>query len=103
MTPKKIDEDNRKLLKANFEFSMWVDELRSKLETKEEEIAKLTELLEDVLWQACADIGDKQEDKLDNMCLSAYEEAMSYLAKKGRIRYNGRTGRLIKDGNTQNL
>jgi hypothetical protein len=87
----KSENENKKLLKENYS---WADDF---IELTHE-LAKVRGLLEDVLWQACADIDDEQENKLDNMCLSAYEKAMSYLAKIGRIKdYDGRIGYLVEE------
>jgi hypothetical protein len=41
---------------------------------------ELTEVFEDVINQTC-----NTKDGLDNYCLSAYEDALNYLTKKGRI------------------
>lgn len=40
------------------------------------------ELLLDVLWQAC---GQDEDGLIDNRCLSSYEQACSYLCKKGLV------------------
>ena len=41
----------------------------------------------DMLIQSCSN----NEGDIDNMCLSAYEEACDYLAERGYLRsYNGR-------------
>ena len=45
------------------------------------------ELLLGVLWQCCLD----GNGRIDNMCISAYEDACDYLAKKGYLKTkNGR-------------
>lgn len=53
------------------------------------------ELLLDVLNQACGN----REGKIDNQCLSAYEDACNYLKKKGLLfEVNSRIYNIIKDG-----
>ena len=62
------------------------------------ENARLLDLLEDVLWQAIGSsiwyLND-EPNLVDNMCISAYEDACEFLHKQGRlIDYNGRCGYL---------
>jgi hypothetical protein len=40
------------------------------------------ELLLDVLWQAC---GEDEDGLIDNRCLSSYEQACTYLCKRGLL------------------
>jgi len=55
--------------------------------------SEFDELLLDVLFQACSN----KEGEIDNMCLSAYENACDYLTEKGYLVTNkGRIYRLKK-------
>jgi len=55
---------------------------------------KYDELLLDVIFQACG----IEDNKIDNQCLSAYEEACDYLASKGLITTdNGRIYKIRKE------
>ena len=59
-----------------------VRNMKIKIDTSEYD-----ELLLDVLFQACG----IEDGKIDNQCLSAYEEACDYLTEKGLITtQNGR-------------
>jgi len=54
------------------------EELEKKLRKAKQEV---NDLLLDVLNQACGD----GKGKIDNMCLSAYEDACDYLKKEGLL------------------
>lgn len=53
---------------------------------------ELIELLLDVLHQACG-----EDNEIDNHCLSAYENACSFLEKKGELKnVNGRIYKIME-------
>jgi len=58
------------------------------------------EILLDVLYQVGGQTNEKDEEIIDNLCISAYEDACEYLNKKALLKkINDRTYKVTKDTN----